>query len=394
MTQTNYTIEDIGNKFRDGIASKDEVKGSSGNVSNPLFEMPLISNLCMTKGTDAGEFTRVQSNVTTYIDMYSIMRYSTSDEARFEKEGLLLEGPSTNYLLNSDFASNWNGSASYNLNSTVSPDGNTNAIKINGVDGTHITRHTDLVDDSIYTFSVWLKGAAGGETLSLLLQEAGGAYNWYANKYITLSNRWERYSVTGYNSTATGIPLRVVINGFSVFESAFAFAPQLERLNHASSYIPTTTKIESRNSDILEIEAKDNFPSVTDEKTITLDYTPMSLTSKLYREVFSVTGIHHQIIRAQTNGIYTLHYNNAGLNTVPLTPNKTQRLFFVQSGGETSNISFYLENQFVHSGEATVSLIGSPTNIRISTNSRPAWGHVKNLRIYAETFDEVTLAML
>ena len=60
-----------------------------GRINNPLVHIPLKNSLDMLIG--AGSVTLTRSTTATFIDRYGIVQSAAIDEARFEKEGLLLE---------------------------------------------------------------------------------------------------------------------------------------------------------------------------------------------------------------------------------------------------------------------------------------------------------------
>ncbi|MFB4893338.1 hypothetical protein ACE3K1_01075 [Enterobacter hormaechei subsp. hoffmannii] len=69
-------------------------------------------------------FTR--STTATYIDKSGVLKTAAVNEPRFEKEGLLIEGQSTNYILNSDDPSKWGSHGS--ITDQVIVDGVTQAV--------------------------------------------------------------------------------------------------------------------------------------------------------------------------------------------------------------------------------------------------------------------------
>ena len=70
-----------------------------GNISNPLVDLKLKNSIDFT-GVGTPTFTRASS--ATYVDRYGVVQTAANDEIRFEAGGALLEGASTNELLNSD----------------------------------------------------------------------------------------------------------------------------------------------------------------------------------------------------------------------------------------------------------------------------------------------------
>ena len=70
-----------------------------GSTTNPLVDLKLQNQIDFT-GVGAVTFTR--ASTATYVDRYGVVQTAAVDEPRFEAEGLLMEGASTNLLLRSE----------------------------------------------------------------------------------------------------------------------------------------------------------------------------------------------------------------------------------------------------------------------------------------------------
>jgi len=159
MAWTGYSLKAIADRFREGIYqksetyskdevysktesysntevypkastfSKDEVTKAIGNINSPLLDLPLKNNLAMKAGVGSTTFSRASG--ATYMNRYGRLSYASTDEARFEKEGLLIEGASTNKSIYSKTPIKWSVSPSVSLVSTtvLSPDGTATAGK-------------------------------------------------------------------------------------------------------------------------------------------------------------------------------------------------------------------------------------------------------------------------
>jgi len=83
-------------------------------ISGQVLELPSKS------------MTLTRPSTATYIDKSGVLKAAAVNEPRFEKEGLLIEGQSTNYILNSDDPSKWGSHGS--LTDQVIVDGTTQAV--------------------------------------------------------------------------------------------------------------------------------------------------------------------------------------------------------------------------------------------------------------------------
>ncbi|MGK8226369.1 LamG-like jellyroll fold domain-containing protein [Escherichia coli] len=106
---------------------------ATGYVAPPFPDVwaPLSDDLKMISGypvnTKLLSFTR--ASTATYIDKSGVLQTAAINEARFEKQGLLIEGQSTNYFRYSNDPSQWKstGNTASALNVSVINDGNTKA---------------------------------------------------------------------------------------------------------------------------------------------------------------------------------------------------------------------------------------------------------------------------
>lgn len=102
---------------------------STGYVAPPFPDVwaPLSDDLKMISGypvsTKLLSFTR--ASTATYIDKSGVLQTAAINEPRFEKQGLLIEGSSTNLYLNSDNPANW---ATSGVTKTQQADGTTQAM--------------------------------------------------------------------------------------------------------------------------------------------------------------------------------------------------------------------------------------------------------------------------
>ena len=186
----------------------------------------------------------------------------TGDRARlnYEIEGglvntkpsLLLEPQSTNLIeYSQDFTTRggkWQtfGTVTKELNTVISPEGIRNAATIKGLDGagTNDFRYAFSFNtaNKTVTYSVYLKGSG-----TVRLQISNGVDQAH-NNTVTLSNEWQRFSVTGtFNSTSVSTVYLVIDDYLSLTATEYdVWGAQFEELGYATSYIPTNGSTQTR----------------------------------------------------------------------------------------------------------------------------------------------------
>ena len=143
-----------------------------------------------------------------------------------------------------DFSdSSWskNGGATVE-NSYSSPDGGSNAYKINLINSSSQVGATAIGLDTSkeYTFSVWLRTESG--TLNVDLGNVqSGVY-----ETVNVTDEWVRYKITQTPSATTRYPNI----DYNQSGSVLAWGAQLEQQSYATSYIPTNGAANTRLQDI------------------------------------------------------------------------------------------------------------------------------------------------
>ncbi|WP_323956785.1 phage head spike fiber domain-containing protein, partial [Aeromonas caviae] len=185
-----------------------------------------------------------RSSTATYIGKDGLLKTAAANEPRFEKDGLLVEGQSTNIITNSNVFTPY-GTGATKVDNQPGPFGANDATRIDTVNvytGTNQTPPSSLVDGAVYTTSVWLRGAVGGEAVRI------GIHNSTVGLGVTLTTEWKRYSIT--QTRFAGTNSAFVIQAVNATTSFFVYGAQLEALPFASSYIPTNGAAVTRAKDI------------------------------------------------------------------------------------------------------------------------------------------------
>ncbi len=184
------------------------------------------------------------------------------DPATLALRGLLIEEARTNLWLQSADASNaaWLKSGSVAVapavtgNQTAAPDGTITAARIvypaiTGAGALSVLAQAVVVSSNPQTFSVWLRGNAGGE--SVYLMATADAVTYY-RATATLTTAWQRFILTTPTLVAgqfywqIGADLRDAGQAAKPAQTIYAWGAQVEAGGFATSHIPTTSAAVTR----------------------------------------------------------------------------------------------------------------------------------------------------
>ena len=196
-------------------------------------------------------------------------------------EGILHESVGrTNIATYSNDFGNWaylkwlHSGTTVTPNSAISPDGTTNATKLDMASNGYIrklTGHAPSVGQT-YTFSVWIKAGTASEVKTAILFNGSGLG--YEQVTHTLTNEWQRFIVT--KTLTSGTPDQVRARFVATQAGTiFVYGAQIElgAIGTASSYIPTTSTTVTRAAETLRVPAA-NLPYPTPVETTGTELVP------------------------------------------------------------------------------------------------------------------------
>lgn len=394
----------------------DDYLMTAGNIGNPLLHLPLKNSLDMICG--AGTVTFSRSSTATYVDRYGVVQSAAVDEARFEKEGLLIEDSSTNRLL---YSEDFGNAVWVKTRCTVStdvvdaPDENTTADKLIESTDTHNHNIKQIYASApvgTYSASVFVK-AAGRSKLMIKLNNAtdsdlaeayfdidsGVVLSTYRGSadIKELVNGWYRTTVTGATTNAEDLSFLVypadaagnVSYTGDGTSGIYLWGGQLEDLPFASSYNPTTTSAVTRAADACSVTYAGNVPAKnTDEMSIILDVDALGAPQTIPGKPWVLSG---EVNRALYFGVDSLvprfYYGTSYASGSTLNTSTTYRLGCIF---DLVNRSLFINGALVNSEEAE-EITGSVTSFEIGYY----WfGHLSNFRIYDRAFSEEEMKIL
>jgi len=250
----------------------------------------LVLDFAGTGALDS-RITFTRSTTGTYYNSSGVLSTAAINAPRFDYNpstlaplGLLIEQSSTNLILYSEQFDNVNWTAlraTVTPNSTVSPDGTSNADLIldTAVSGTHVLIQVIAKAASAiaYTASVYLKASTRnngelrmsdqtGNGVRVVFDLSAGTvsspiafgtgYTIGSSSITPVGNSWYRVSVSGTSNTALINSIEIYVANAALAISYvgngsgfYAFGADLEDLAFATSYIPTTTAQVTRGAD-------------------------------------------------------------------------------------------------------------------------------------------------
>jgi hypothetical protein len=245
---------------------------------------PTLSLDFMQSGTLDPRVTFTRASSATYTDASGVIQTAATNAPRWDyangvMRGLLIEEQRTNVCLQSAGVAvggawalfgNIAAAPTVTANNAVAPDGTTTATRmvipaVSG-GGSSVTYQPFTATAAPYTYSVWLRGNAGGEQVYV---GAGGPGLYYSIPRITLTTQWQRFMFTTPALTAAGwtisvgTDLRDGTQTSTPAQTIYAWGAQVEQGAFPTSYIPTTSVSVTRAADVATMPTNVSWFSAT-----------------------------------------------------------------------------------------------------------------------------------
>ncbi len=377
-------------------------------VPEPDFHMPLVSDINIREGFGTNTFAR--ASTATYVDKSGVLQTAVIDEPRVEKEGILIEGASTNLRT-------WRESilrekvnvteAVFELYSTISPEGTVRDVQkftptfAIGEFSTGFKESFQPLTNTTYTFSLWAKTESSTPVEARLVFSNYSEWDSIPDKPITITNSWQRFSITRTNTAATPVGsnmnLLVQQDAGAVNKSILTINWQLETLPFASSYIPTNGSAVTRAADLFDLDTSEMLPAINTDITIaaSFDRSNAGGAQMVYRSLNNAGSL---IQRSSSGANYGSNAASYVVNhTTPI--NSTHITTSVFNG---TNLALYADGSLVGTSTtgsdaiapwATLFAIGRDS-ANPSNNERYLWGHIRNFRIWNQALTATQVATI
>ena len=188
-----------------------------------------------------GDFAFTRASEATRINSSGLIETMLTGVPRLDYEGggcpsLLLEPQSTNLVLRSeDFSSSsWGaGNVTVSLSTVVSPNGVDFAYKVTNTGSGFLIQGYNSTNRLTDSRSIWARTVSGTGQLNLL------SNNTNSNNLFTVTEQWQRFEATGYNSTGASNFYAIDFRGSSTLTEVLIWGGQAEDFSYPTSYIKT-----------------------------------------------------------------------------------------------------------------------------------------------------------
>lgn len=355
-------------------------------------------------------FTR--PSIATYVDKGGVLRTAGTDEPRFEREGLLIEGQSTNTHRFSDFS----GGEFYKARCSVVRGTLTHGIQwylMTATEGTSAayvylqgSNSQTFELDKTYTYSLFCKKASHGRMRLVMHNDsfpvnATVSYDYETKEFMHSTPTTQAYSedygdyvrlfVTAKCIKAGGnrSPL-VWQDGFVVGDTWLIANPQIEEMASGSSYTPTSGAAATRAADRCSIVGNDNWGTTF---TCAVEFTvPWQVQPNIAPRVFDIDTTVSTAYRSlschedRTTGQFGV--SNGWATDIKQSGSRS-RLAGIGYDAERQECTVFTQDSIQRSSKVTVVSPwgGTVPFIRFggqgdTGGARHLWGHIRNFRLW------------
>lgn len=343
-----------------------------------------------------------RSSTATYIGKDGQLKTAAANEPRFEKEGLLIEGQSTNLVIRSaDMTqSPWSGNNSgtgvlpiVTGNYAVAPDGSQSANRLilnKGAgtttgDASTMSCVLNTTVGSTYTLSVWLKSTDGVSQPKVSLSFNGGD----GSATITVTGEWRRYQITTLSAIdANRTPRLQLRGGFGTSDTAdiLVWGWQQENLPFASSYIPTNGAAVTRAGDIVTIPWAMNInPSAV---TVAMNYDLLGLGAFNQRIIEYSESVNPRYMVQMTPSGVLQSFAAAAPLSISAAPYSARSTFAAATAPSRHAVKVSGRDVVSYMTEGVARYRPSIPIGSTSIGQDPMFGHLRNLRIWHRTLTD------
>ncbi|GIL21282.1 MAG: hypothetical protein BroJett041_23960 [Candidatus Jettenia caeni] len=454
LTGDQYTSVGSGGTFQ--ITDSASTPASYSFSANPVTR---TVNYDFTSTLNGFTLSRASSG--TYYNASGILTTASVNIARFDHNpdptssfaanGLLIEGVSTNYALNSESVESFNQSfTTPTANTTVAPDGTSTAdlVAWNSPTYTNMAYVSNTIQSwnpaSVYTASVFVKKNTA-RFVGMKIHQSGSTYSYAGivvdldtGNYVIMNdpsgfssypapqpkvgiqklpNSWYRMWVTyqPINGSSTGdVYLYPVYHGGTVLSpdrdntvsgSTYFWGLQVETSPTMTSYMATTNLTTTRNADILSVDPTTLATYYTDRGTFKINAqlgAGFQTSNTVLKLCGTSCGSEYLELKINSNGTTQVNSSFSGVANASIMTQypaliAADNVFGVSYRQIANAINMGVNGEAVSHVSTTTNMpaFGTGSTLYIGNNetqSAPLWMHLKSLEYWPEKLSAPSMA--
>lgn len=359
-------------------------------IGDKYFELP----------TRSVNFER--ATTATYIDKSGVLRTAAINEPRFEKQGLLIEGQSTNLITNSsNVGSNYNSNLTITSNSdgTKTVSNNANSQNTSGLAARRmLIIQAQVEPNTTYTFSAL---CSGKHLLSAYGSGVGEVKNAVGGSEFGLG-----FASFTFTSSPVGGALSVEFYGGTT-ANQLDFTPfifvgyQLETLPFASSYIPTNGTAVTRGADKCWIGMENNYVPALNTRAISMHFdTVIPPTVELWPALLCLTTKvpKEQVIYSSKSQMVLMDFRTTSSTSTSTVAANCAGGGFILACNRQDESVISVDGLINKNGRFATDLAALPSRVYIGMNPESTnlalFGHIRNLRIWHQALSDLQIKRL
>ncbi|MBN6200134.1 phage tail protein [Escherichia coli] len=373
-----------------------------------------------------------RASAATYINKSGVLTVAGINEPRFEREGLLIEGTRTNYLLNSNSPDSWNKTSSVGIESLNDGRFNYGRVTVINSSPTAVGYQvlSMMTNDAIsgttgdyVTSSCRVKAGANSRLRLRIGTVTDGVTAYYCNSVLDLTNGeitsdgqfissatkdgdwWFFESIFCFDADISIIARYEILclSGESIITSG-AFldlaTPQIEKGSCASSFIISGSAPTTRASDMLNLPYKNNMTtrplSCIVEVNKNWDIAPNPTPRICDAQGFKTTEDAFAFAFSTTGDKAGSPYVQFGRDTASTSGNHKRKIIAAYRIKDNGSYHAVVNGVLSSQGSTAWKESNGAASIRIggqtSDGSRHLFGHIRNFRIWHKALTDSQLS--
>lgn len=366
-------------------------------VPEPIFFMPLKTNLNILIGTGPATFTRVGSTATSINPATGLLVTHPANVPRFETNGILIEGKSKNFALHNRDLTNavWAKTGGTATKNAIGLDGNANAASsfTATAPGATVFQTANVISTQANTFSIDIRRKTGSG-LILITDDAGGTTTDVTS--LINSVTYTRFRLTRSTAVSTfGVVVGSSSDGVEIDYGCYE-----ERTSLASSRTETGATPVVRELDALSVPVS-NFPAHGLDYSVSVRGDTLGLHIKDEQGLY---GIEFNTRSMRIQGANVVSAENGSRLTHSLGASSIPTLFTVTVDNANTADGFKLYNGtdavsapiVVSSGPSQPLFIGASGNEPVGPPipQELLFGHMTDFKIWGLSLSAIVVAVL